>query len=56
MEYGAPSAASAIMEERNLKSKETFRKHYTNPAIALGMTEMTGPDKPVSRNHKYVTK
>ena len=46
MEYGVPYTASAIMQKLNLKSKETFRKHYMNPAIALGMVEMTVPDKP----------
>lgn len=56
MEYGVPYTASAIMEKLNLKSKETFRKHYINPAIALGMVEMTVPDRPTSRNQRYVKK
>ena len=56
MEYGVPYTASAIMGRLNLKSKETFRKHYINPAIALGMVEMTVPDKPTSRNQRYVRK
>ena len=56
MEYGVPYTASAIMQKLNLKSKETFRKHYINPAIALGMVEMTVPDKRTSRNQRYVRK
>ena len=56
MEYGVPYTASAIMQKLNLKSKETFRKHYMNPAITLGMVEMTVPDKPTSRNQRYVRK
>ncbi len=56
MEYGVPYTASAIMQKLNLKSKETFRKHYMNPAIALGMVEMTVPDKPTSKNQRCVRK
>ena len=44
------------MQKLNLKSKETFHKHYMTPAIALGMVEMTVPDKPTSRNQRYVRK
>ena len=56
MEYGVPYTASAIMQKLHLKSKETFRKHYMNPAIALGMVEMSVPDKPTSRNQRYIRK
>ena len=49
MEYGVPYTASAIMQKLNLKSKETFRQHYMNPAIALGILEKAVPDKPTSR-------
>lgn len=56
MEYGVPYTASAIMQKLNLKSKETFRKHYMNPGIALGMVEMSVPDKPTSRNQRYTRK
>lgn len=56
MEYGVPYTASAIMQKLNLKSKETFRKHYLDPAIALGIVEMTVPGKPTSRNQRYVRK
>ncbi|WP_303149071.1 Fic family protein [uncultured Cloacibacillus sp.] len=56
MKYGVPYTASAIMQKLNLKSKETFRKHYMTPAIALGIVEMTVHDQPTSRNQRYVRK
>lgn len=34
-------------------SKETFRKHYLNPAMKMHLVEMTVPDKPTSRNQRY---
>lgn len=54
MEYHVPYTATAIMERLGLKSKETFRKHYLNPAMKLGMVEMTIPEKPRSRNQRYI--
>lgn len=56
MEYDVPYTANAIMEELGLKSKETFRKNYMNPAIGQGYVVMTIPDKPNSRNQRYVKK
>jgi len=37
-----------------LKSKETLRKNYLNPAIQYGLIQMTLPDKPNSRNQRYI--
>lgn len=37
-----------------LKSKETLRKHYLNPAIEAGLVRMSVPDKPTSRRQTYV--
>lgn len=54
MEDGIPYTSSAIMEKLGLKSKETFRKNYLNPAMKLHLVEMTIPDKPRSRNQRYV--
>ena len=56
MEYDIPYTAVAIMEKLGLKSKETFRKNYMNPALQLGIVKMTIPDKPNSRNQRYVKK
>lgn len=54
MEYDIPYTANAIMEQLGLKSKETFRRNYLNPAIELGLVRMTLPDKRNSRNQQYV--
>lgn len=54
MEYDIPYTSKAIMERLGLKSKETLRKNYLNPAIELGLIRMTLPDKPNSRNQRYV--
>ena len=54
MEFGVPYSANQIMEKLNLKSKETFRKNYMNPALELGIVKMTIPDKPSSKNQRYI--
>ena len=54
MEYDVPYTANAIMEALHLKSKETFRKNYIKPAIELGLIKMTLPEKPNSKNQRYV--
>ena len=54
MEYGVPYSANQIMEMLNLKSKETFRKNYMNPALEAGAVKMTVPDKPSSKNQRYI--
>lgn len=54
MEYDVPYTANAIMEALHLKSKETFRKNYIKPAIELGLVKMTLPEKPNSKNQRYV--
>lgn len=42
-----------LMEKLGLKSRETFRKNYMNPALELGIVQMTIPDKPNSRNRHH---
>ena len=54
MEYEVPYTAVTLMELLGLKSKESFRKNYLNPAIELQLIRMTVPDKPRSRNQRYV--
>ena len=56
MEYDVPYTANEIMEKLGLKSKETLRKNYLDPAINMGLVEMTIPDKPNSRNQRYIRK
>lgn len=53
MEYGIPYTANQIMEALGLKSKETLRKHYLDPALQQGLVQMAYPDKPTSRNQTY---
>ena len=56
MEYDTPYTGNALMEKLGLKSKEGFRKNYLRPAIDLNLIHMTIPDKPNSRNQRYVKK
>ena len=56
MEYDVPYSAKRIMELLNLKSKETLRRHYINPALEMGLIVMSMPDKPTSRTQAYVKK
>lgn len=54
MEYDVPYTANAILGMLGLRSKETFRKNYMNPALELNLVRMTIPDKPNSKNQRYV--
>ena len=44
----------ALMEKVGLKSRDGFRKNYLRPAIEANLIRMTIPDKPNSRNQRYV--
>ena len=54
MEYDVPYTSKMLMEKLGLKSKEGFRRNYLRPAIDLNLIRMTIPDKPNSRNQRYV--
>ena len=54
MEYDTPYTSVALMEKLGLKSKEGFRRNYLQPAIELNLIRMTIPDKPNSRNQRYI--
>lgn len=54
MEYDEPYTTLSLMEKLGLKSRETFRKNYMNPALKFGIVYMTIPDKPNSRNQRYI--
>jgi Fic family protein len=56
MEFDIPYTSAEIISKLNLKSKETFRKNYLNPAIEMNLIQMTVPDKPTSRNQRYIKK
>lgn len=54
MEYDVPYTGKVLMEKMGLKSKEGFRRNYLRPATELNLIHMTIPDKPNSRNQRYV--
>ena len=53
MEYDVEYSASSLLKRLDLRSKETLRHNYLDPAIEAGLIEMTIPDKPTSRNQRY---
>lgn len=54
MEYDIPYTSNVLMEKLGLKSKEGFRRNYLRPAVDMNLIQMTIPDKPNSRNQRYV--
>ena len=54
MEYDVPYTSNTLMDKLGLKSKEGFRRNYLRPAIDMNLICMTIPDKPNSRNQRYV--
>ena len=54
MEYDIPYTSKALMEKLGMKSREGFRRNYLHPAIKLNLIRMTIPDKPNSRNQRYI--
>lgn len=54
MEYDVPYTSFALMEKLGLKSKEGFRRNYLRPAVERNLIRMTVPEKPNSRNQRYV--
>lgn len=53
---GYPQSAKELMQKLNLKSRIGFRNNYLNPALDMGLIEMTEPNKPTSKNQKYFKK
>ena len=53
MEYNIPMTANDIMDRLGIKSKETLRTTYLDPAIKEGVVALTIPDKPTSKNQMY---
>lgn len=54
MEYDVPYTSQILMEKLGLKSKEGFRRNYLCPAEKLNLIQKTIPDKPNSRNQRYI--
>lgn len=55
-ESNIPLSANQIMEKLNIKSKETLRSSYLDPALKNGLIFMTLPEKRNSKNQKYYKK
>lgn len=53
MDYNIPISANEIMDRLGIKSKETLRNNYLDPAFENGLIKMTLPDKPTSKNQMY---
>ena len=56
MEYDVAYASNQLMEKLELKSRECFRRIYLKPALELNLVSMTIPDKPNSKNQRYIKK
>ncbi len=54
MEFEVPYTTLSLMELLGLKSRETFRKNYMDPALSMGVVERTIPEKPNSKNQRYI--
>ena len=54
MEPDIPYSANELMERLGIKSKETLRGSYLNPALENGLVKMTLPNKVNSKNQKYI--
>ena len=54
MDPDIPYSANELMERLGIKSKETLRGSYLNPALENGLVKMTLPNKVNSKNQKYI--
>lgn len=54
MTYNIPYTSKFLMEKLGLKSKEGFRRNYLRPAMEMNLIHMTIPDKPNSKNQRYI--
>lgn len=51
-----PKSIKEIMQYIGLKHRPTFIYNYLNPLLEKGTLQMTVPDKPKSKNQKYISK
>lgn len=56
MEEGIPCSTLELMEKVGIKSRSSFKKHYLDPLLVSGLIKMTIPNKPMSRNQRYIKK
>lgn len=45
-----------VISKMNKEDKPHFSKYYIKPLVKSGKLKMTIPDKPTSRNQKYIAK
>ena len=55
-EEGIPYTTIELMDKVGIKSRSSFKKNYLDPLLESGVIEMTIPDKPMSRNQRYIKK
>lgn len=53
---GEPKSKHEIMKFFGYRDAKNFTQNYLNPLIQAGKLAMTIPDKPKSKNQKYVAK
>ena len=51
---GTPRSVIEIMDFLDLSDKKSFRSRYLVPLLGKGVLKMTIPNKPTSRNQRYV--
>lgn len=56
MDFEVPYSAMTIMQMLGINSRETLRKNYLDPALRMGLVIRTIPDKPNSKNQRYIKK
>ena len=44
------------MEKIGYKNRTRFRRDYIKPLVEKGILKMTIPEKPTSKNQKYIAK
>ena len=49
-----PRTRQEIMDYMGLADRKSFREHYIKPLLQSGKLVMTIPDKPKSKNQKYI--
>ena len=54
MEDDVSYSSNELMQKLNLKAKEGFRRNYLRTAIDQNLIYMTIPDKPKSKNQRYI--
>ena len=54
MEYDVAYTSNQLMEKLELKSREGFRRNYLKHELELNLVCMTIPDKPNSKNQRYI--